>query len=99
MRSAGGEHRGKRQAGGESRSPIDAGIQEQWNQRDAVVHSSPSYPQRDDVQYGWGDRQEVDLVGLSDELVVPGDRMTPGMADEVRRAHQKAVKVTGRRDL
>jgi len=39
------------------------------------------------------------LVGLSDELVVLGDRMTPGMADEVRRVHQKAVKVIGRRDL
>ena len=52
-----------------------------------------------EIDRKWGMECCLHLVGLSDELVVLGNRMTPGMADEVRRAHQKGIKVTRRRDL
>jgi len=47
----------------------------------------------------WGMECCIEMVGMAQEMVVIGDHITAGMAEEMKRAFRMGIKVTRRSDL
>lgn len=58
-----------------------------------------SFDMMGEIDREWGMEMCIELVRMSDEVIVLGDTMTAGMNREVEEAQRKGIIVTRRRDL